>query len=841
MSQMKKRFPELLRAFQPVCLMLCLLLSSMTISPENRSSLFGAEKNKSSSSESKLVILPEKFTLSGTNAKQSLLVGEMQNGEFLGHLSRVSLRSSNPDVVKIVNGQAIPTGNGTATITAQRGRQKAVARVTVVEMNKQFVPSFRNHVQSVLSKTGCNSGACHGAAAGKNGFKLSLRGYDPIADFRAITRQNRGRRIVPSDPGRSLLLTKPTGAVPHKGGMRFLVHSPEYQTIARWIAAGQPRPRSNDPRMTRLEILPKNSRLKPGLKLPLIVRAHFSDGHSEDVTRWAKFTSSNLSVAKVGEQGEVTVTGSGEGAIVAWYLSKNVLATVTSPYPNQIPAAVFQNAKRNNVIDDLVLEKLKRLNIPPSPICTDAEFLRRAFLDTIGVLPTVEEARKFLADKSPNKREKLVDHLLARPEFVDYWSYKWSDLLLLSGKRLRPQALKSFYKWIRTNVEKNTPWDQFVREIITASGSTFKNGAANFYSLHQEPLDMAETTSMAFMGMSINCARCHDHPLEKWTNDQYYGFANLFSRVRGKGWGGDYRNGDGNRVIFTATEGELIQPRSGKPQPPRPLDGQPIPFNSTRDRRLVLAKWLTSPSNPYFTRAIVNRVWANFLGVGIVEKVDDLRLTNPPSNEALLSKLSEELVRQKYNLKPLMKLILNSQTYQRSSKFLPGNAADTRFYSRYYPRRLKAEVLLDAVSQATGSLTVFKGFPKGTRAMQLPDANVASYFLNTFGRPDRIITCECERSDEPSMTQVLHLVSGDTFNRKIEAKDNRLTKLLKAKKTDAQIVDQLYLAALTRLPTSRERQQILAVLKTTPASEKRQAFEDLFWGILSSKEFLLNH
>jgi len=816
-----------------------------------------------------ITILPAKFTLTGRNARQTLIVEHRRNGELNGQVTgQIVFRSQNPKVVRVENGVAIPVGNGTTKITATRvprdatrGRGDAtrlprdatrlprdatrglvaVAEVTVTGFNKPAGWSFRNHVQSVLSKAGCNSGACHGAAAGKNGFKLSLRGYDPVADFYAITRQNRGRRIVPSDPGRSLLLTKPTGAVPHKGGLRFEVDSHEYRVVSEWIAAGTPAPKKSDPRISRLEVLPQVSLQKPGATQQLIVRAHFTDGHTEDVTRWAKFTSTNLSVAKVDDRGKVTVVGSGEGAIVAWYLSRNVVATITVPHANRIPKSVFAKAPRRNVIDDLVLNKLQRLNLPPSPRCSDSEFLRRAYLDTIGVLPTAEETKRFLADKSPKKRDRLIERLLARPEFVDYWAYKWSDLLLLSGKRLRPKALQAFYKWIRERVERNTPWDEFVTEIVTAKGSTFKNGAANFYSLHQDPLDMAETVSMAFLGMSIQCAKCHDHPLEKWTNDQYYGMANMFARVRGKGWGGDYRNGDGRRVVFTVDSGEVIQPRTGRPQPPRPLDAEPLPFDSRKDRRVVLAEWLTSPKNPYFSRAIANRIWANFFGIGIVNKVDDLRLTNPPSNEPLLAALADELVKRGYDLKALMRAILQSETYQRSGKVLPGNKADDRFFSRFYPRRLKAEVLLDAVSQVTGSPTQFKGYPKGTRALQLRDADVASYFLKTFGRPDRLITCECERSNQPSMTQVLHIVNGATLNEKLAAKTNRITVLLKKNTPDGEIIDRLYLAALSRYPRPEEKQQLLNVLSAAGPKEKRAVVEDLYWGVLSSKEFLFQH
>lgn len=797
-----------------------------------------------------LTILPAEISLTGPRARQRLLVQELADGRISGQVTQgITYESSDPKVVRVEEGVVVPTGNGTATIMAKVGARSASVKVTVTRQESKTGWSFRNDVQSVLSKFGCSSGACHGAAAGKNGFKLSLHGYDPDTDFHTITRQSRGRRTVPSDPGRSLLLTKPTGAIPHKGGVLLEEDSLEYRVLSEWIAAGHPGPQKDDPRMIRLELLPKGSVLKQGASQQMIVMAHFSDGHVEDVTRWAKYNSTNQSVAKIGDSGKLNVIGNGEGAIVAWYLSTNVIASVTVPNETELDEKVFADAERANFIDNLVLDKLQSLRIPPSPLASDAEFLRRIYLDTIGLLPTPEETQKFLADEAPDKREKLVDALLSRTEYVDYWTYKWSDLLLLSGDRLRPDALASFYKWIRSQVEKNTPWDSFARKIITANGSTFTNGAANFYALHEDPLDMSETMSMAFLGMSINCAKCHDHPLEKWTNDQYYGMANMFSRVRGKGWGGDSRSGDGNRVIFAANEGELIQPRTGKPQSPRPLDGKTIPFDSTIDRRVPLAEWLTSPTNPYFSKAIVNRVWANYLGVGLVEKVDDLRLTNPPSNALLLSALADYLVKSEYDLKALMRLILTSKTYQRTSQSVVGNESDGRFYSRYYPKRLKAEIMLDALSKVTGAPTQFAGYPEGTRALQLKDTAVASYFLATFGRPDRLITCDCERSDEPSMTQVLHIMNGDTLNEKLsrkvdekkKLKENRIGELLAAGTPDEKIIMEAYLAALCRLPTDGERSNLLKVLSESDAKEKRLVIEDLYWSILSSKEFLFNH
>ncbi len=414
-------------------------------------------------------------------------------------------------------------------------------------------------------------------------------------------------------------------------------------------------------------------------------------------------------------------------------------------------------------------------------------------------------------------------------------------MLLLSGSRLRPEALKSYYKWIRDRVAENAPWDEFARGIVLAKGSTIENGAANFYALHQDPQDMVETVAMAFMGTSVQCAHCHDHPNEKWTNDDYYGMVSLFARVRGKGWGGDFRSGDGNRTIFLADRGEVLQPRTARPQPPKPLDGEAISFDDPADRREHLAKWLTSPQNPYFAKAIVNRVWANYMGRGLVEAVDDIRLTNPASNDKLLVRLAEELVRNKYDLKSLMRTILQSETYQRSHAVLKENEADQRFYAHSYPRRLKAEALLDAISQVTAVPTTFKDQPAGTRAMQLPDASVASYFLDTFGRPDRILTCTCERSDEPTMTQVLHLTNGKTIQEKLEAKESRIAKFIEASTPDAEIIDTAYLSALSRFPNDSEKQRLLSLLTETPAAEKRQVIEDLFWSILTSKEFLFQH
>ncbi len=805
-----------------------------------------------------LRLLPDSVRLSGSRVTQRLLL-ERQTGDRLTGQIRdgVEWSSDAPQVATVENGIVVPTGNGSATITAKTDGGSASVKVTVDNFDAPHEWSFRNHVQAVLSKQACNSGACHGALAGKGGFRLSLRGYDSVADHFSIVKDARGRRIEPGDPGRSLLLAKPTGALPHKGGLRFDTDSASYRILSEWVSNGAKRPTSDDPTVTRIEVLPHDVLLSVGEEQQFVVLAHYSDGHTEDVTEWAKFTSTNETVAKIDNDGNATVIGYGGGAVTAWFASRIVIAGLTSPYPHEIPDDVFASEPRHNFIDELVLARLQDLHLKPSPLCTDDEFIRRAFLDTIGTLPTLDEVSAFAADPSPEKRARLIDSLLARPEFVDYWTYKWCDVLTVSGNRLRPNGVEAYYKWIRNEVAANTPWDEFVWKIVTSTGSSIENGATNFFALHQDPENMAENVSQAFMGLSIACAKCHNHPLEKWTNNQYYAFANLFSRVRAKGWGGDVRNGDGIRTLYTVSTGELVQPGTGKPQQPTPLDGEPVPFDATGDRREHVARWLTSPENPYFTRSIVNRVWANFFRIGIVNEVDDMRRSNPASNEALLAAAAQHLVDARYDLKSLMRTILQSRTYQRSSVPLDENRDEDRYFSRYYPKRLMAEVLLDAVAQVTDVPTEFthvafpggdrqetKFYPKGTRAIQLYDSAVDSYFLKTFGRNDREITCECERSEEPSMVQVLHITNGDTINSKLSARENRLTALLTSGKTDAEIVDVIFQLCLARKPTDQELTETVAILSAVSeadADEKRIVLEDVFWSVMSTREFLFNH
>jgi hypothetical protein len=710
-------------------------------------------------------------------------------------------------------------------------------------------PSFRNDIQPILTRYSCNMGACHGAAAGQGGFRLSLRGFDDEGDYLSVTRSAMGRRINGDDPARSLLLLKAVKTVPHKGDKRFEMDSEAYQTLVDWIAHSTPGPKAEDARLVSLEVTPKQLVSKPGSEQQLKVMAKFSDGRSEDVTRWAKFNAVNASVATVDDHGLIQVTGAGEGTVSAWYLSRLDIAIVSVPQEGAADETLFAKLKPRNFVDELVLEKLRVLNIPPSAQCSDGDFIRRAHLDTIGVLPTAEETRAFLADAAPDKRDRLIESLLSRPEFVDYWSHRWSDLLLVNSDKLTPEGMWAYYHWIRSRVAANTPWDVMVRDLLTATGSTLENGAGNFFLLHDEPARLSETVSVAFLGTAMNCAKCHNHPLEKWTNDEYFAFANLFSRVRTK-------NGAtaDERVVFSATEGDLVQPLTGKPQPPRPLEAtEPISITAPEDRRIPMAAWLTSPDNRLFKRTITNRVWANFFGVGLVEAVDDIRITNPASNEKLIDAACDHLVNHKFDLKSLMRVILQSETYQRSSETIYQNEKDTRYYSHFYPRRLKAEILLDSVAQVTAVPTTFNidrrnanrgtktSYPMGFRALQLPDSNIASYFLKSFGRADRIATCECERTNEPSMAQALHIANGDTMNDKLAAKGNRVDQLLNSNQPNEKLVDEAYLIALARAPTSAEKTKATEVLSTATEADRRTTLEDLFWALMSSKEFLFNH
>jgi hypothetical protein len=807
-------------------------------------------------------LLPAETVLIGPESSQRLLVEARVDGKFVADATgQATFASSNPAVATVdAAGIVRPVGDGEATLMATVDGKQAAAKVIVARFKEPFTWSFGNHVIPTMTKAGCNSGACHGALAGKGGLKLSLRGYDPAADHFVLTRQSGGRRVDLAAPERSLFLLKPTATVRHGGGKKVDVPSPEFQMLSEWIAAGAPGPDASEPRIQRVEVFPDHVTLRPGDKQQVLVRAHYSDGQMRDVTRWAKFASSQDLVAAVNDGGLVTVGGHGEAAVNVIYSNMVAFTRVTSPMPNEVDPKRFAESPRRNFIDELNLKKLETLRLPPSPPCTDNEFIRRAFLDAAGTLPTPDEVARFVADAAPDKRAKLIDAILDRPEFVDYWTYKWSDLLLVSTRKLPEPAMWAFYQWIRKSVADNKPWDQFARDLITATGSSLDNGAANYFVMHKDITELTETTSVTLLGMSITCARCHNHPLEKWTQNQYYGLANLFSRVR-------LKNGErgGDVVVFASSAGDVPHPRTGLPMPPQPLDAAAMAIDSPADRRAHFAGWLTQPDNPFFARALVNRVWANFLGRGLVDPEDDLRLTNPASNEELFAALAKDFVDHRFDVKHLARTIMNSATYQRSSNPLPENAADDRYYSRYLVRRLSAEVILDAYSQVTGVPTPFNlmrsnagdaesgtsSYPLGTRALEIPDALVASRFLDAFGRPDRSQTCSCERQQDSSVTQALHLNNGNTLNEKLRATNSRVEQWLSEKRTDQEAIDRVFVLALARPPSDVERQKLMAVLaeaaKESAADEKaslelrRQAIQDLFWAALTDREFLFNH
>jgi hypothetical protein len=788
-----------------------------------------------------LTISPSAVELNGPESRQQL-IAEANVNEFQEDWTReAKWTSSNPNVASIdATGMLKPVNDGEADITAKSSANTATVHVKVKNSHAPFTWSFRNHVIPVMTKAGCNQGACHGALAGKNGFKLTLRGYDPDLDYDMLTRQSVGRRVSMAEPAASLILQKPTSTIPHGGGKRFAANSLEYRVIAEWIAAGTPPPSAKDKEVASLEVYPKKSILKPGKEQQLVVRAKYTDGTIDDVTRWVKYTSNNEGVATVDDNGLVKMTGNGEAAVTLWYSSRVLYATLTSPYPNQVAPDVYTKFPRKNYIDEFVISKLKSLNIAPSPIASDTVFIRRAFLDAAGILPTAEEVEEYVNDKSPDKRRKMIDKLLERDEFTDYWAYKWSDLLLVSSRKLRANAMFAFYNWIRDSVKENKPWDEFAREIFTGTGSTRQNGALNYFVLHKDIIELTENSTQAFLGQRLTCARCHNHPLEKWTQKQYFQMANLFSRVGVKNG-----NDPGDSVIFAKTSGDINHPRLLRPLAPTPLDGTAMALDSSADRRVHFANWLTSPKNDYFSRAIVNRVFGNFMGRGLVDPIDDVRATNPPSNEDLFIALSKDFVEHKFDIKYLIRTVMNSTTYQLSSEANATNQDDKKFYSKYIIKRLPAEVLLDSMSQVTGVPTNFTGYPPGTRALQLPDTQVVSQFLNVFGRPIRNICDASERSVDPTISQALHVINGDTLNKKLSNPEGYISLLLKLGLSDSRIIEHMTLSAFGRYPTDAEKTELGGLLqKSRVESQKdsrRLALEDMVWAMLTSKEFMFNH
>jgi hypothetical protein len=707
-------------------------------------------------------------------------------------------------------------------------------------------PSFVNEVVPLLTRLGCNQGACHGKAAGQNGFRLSLRGFAPEQDYASLTREFAGRRLNPAAPEASLILQKPSGSAPHEGGKLFNADSRAYRLLLGWIKAGTPGPKSDEPTLMRLHVSPPAWTARPGERRALRVDADFSDGSRRDVTWLTRFDSNDAAIATVSPAGVVQAPGHGETAIRASYQTEVAIALVTSPWDVQVPAPRYDVAKQP--LDELVFAKLAALHIDPSDLCADETFIRRAFLDAIGVLPTPAEARAFLADANPNKRSKLIDELLQRPEWVDYWTLQLCDLLQNRKERDHdvrgPKGVRAFHDWIRRQVAANRGWDDIARDVLTASGKTSSNPAVGYFIVtvgeqrEAHRSEVVASVAQAFLGTRIGCAQCHNHPLERYTQDDYYHFAAYFSRIRLNRQ--DSREGPTTLRVAHPDDNQnrhpvgVSQPRTGRFMTPQPLDHSNLPVAPGEDPRVRLAAWITDPKNEAFSGAMVNRVWRHFLGVGLVEPVDDLRATNPPSNPELWRYLNREFVEHHFDLKHLMRLILNSRTYQLDSATRPGNRNDARYYSHYYARRLPAEALADAIASATGVPDQYPGYPLGLRAVQLPDPAVKSAFLAMFGRSERVTACACERGGEVAMVHTLHLLNGDDVAQKIDAADGRLAALRKENKSAEEIIEELFLTTFARRPTPAELQRVRALgAADSPA--------DLFWALLNSKEFVFNH
>jgi hypothetical protein len=708
---------------------------------------------------------------------------------------------------------------------------------------------FAYDVLPILTKIGCNSGACHGKSTGQNGFKLSLFGFEPAQDYVAIVNEARGRRLFPGDPDRSLLLRKPTGQVPHGGGRRLAFDSDDYRTLRRWIASGSPGPRAGDPALLRITLSPQRGLFKPNTKQQIKVTAHFSDGLTTDVTRHTVFEANDPEVAGVDATGTVT-TGSRGGlfsVMVRFGEEMGVFQGVV-PYNPEGSVKTTDIAETPGIskFDKHLFAMWKRLGIAPSPPVDDPALIRRLTLDICGTLPTADEVTAYLADRHPDKRARLVDRLLDRPEYAGYFALKWADILQNRGRgystsKQRP-GTTLFSAWIRDSIAANKPYDRFVSEILTATGSQQQNPPTIWYRSVRTTQDYVESIAQVFLGVRIQCAQCHHHPAERWSQADYYGLAAVFARVGRKGGFADAEVPT-NEIIFLKREGEVIHPRTGQIMRPRPLGGPDFVLSRYDDPRRSLAKWITAADNPFFARTMVNRMWGHFFGRGIIHPIDDARTTNPPSNPQLLDELSRDFAASGYDVKHLIRVIAGSYAYRLSSIPNPSNDADTQSFARFYPRRLPAEVLLDGISQVLDVPTNFPGgpgaFPPGTKAVDLPDENVPVNFLDVFGRPARTTACECERIDAPALSQALELVNSKEIQRKLTAKTGYVEKLATNDKPHDENVRNLFLRTLARRP--RPEEMTTAVEFLNSESDRHEAYRTLIWSLLATNEFLLNH
>jgi len=777
---------------------------------------------------------PETCVLSGPRSEQRLLVtGHFENGEVRDLTGAATFTVTDGNAVRIDRNVVLPAADGTATVQVSCGGQTATVSATARDAAAPQPISFKVETLGALTKAGCNMGACHGSPSGKGGFRLSLRAYDPPLDVLTLRTEFGGRRTNVADPDDSLILRKPLMQTFHGGGQRLWDGDASHKILRTWIAEGLKLDPPAAPDLVRIEVLPKKRVFRDaGERQQLIVNGYFSDGSVRDVTSLTMFSTSAEPIAKVDEAGLVTRAGRGEAAILARFLDKMDTSSVT--FLETVPGFAWNNSPEFNFIDQKVNAKLKQLQILPSDLCTDEEFLRRAYLDVAGRLPSLDETKEFAADASEDKRAKLVDGLLETPDYAQYWTLKWADLLRATTGKLNPLGVRKFHNWIYEGVVTDRPMDEFARSLLTAKGSAFEHPETNYWRSSREPTDAVETTAQLFLGVRIQCAKCHNHPFERWTQDNYYGIGAAFAQIARKP--GALPT---DEVVFPANKGEMTQPRTGATMKVHLLLTGDVDVPAGSDRREVFADWLVAPENPFFSRSLVNRVWGHLYGRGIVEPVDDFRDSNPPSNPQLLDELAKQFAEHGYSRKWLIRTIMNSHTYQRAAWSNEFNKSDELYFSHVTPRMLSAEPLLDAICDVTGIPETFAGVPAGTRTTHLVEPPGDHHFLKAFGQPAREMTCQCERGADTNLAQALQMINGPVVHNKLRDANGRIHKLFTAGKSDDEIVTELYQAAVSRKPTQQELDTARSHIASSP--DRKAGLEDIGWAVLNTKEFLFQH
>ena len=785
---------------------------------------------------SSLAVYPDHITLESRRDFHDFIVtATSTDGVTTDVTAKANVTLGGPLLLELKGRRLTPLKDGTTTMTVAWDGQTVSVPVTVKAAAEDRPVSFTLDVMPVFMRSGCNTGSCHGAARGQDGFNLSLFGFDPKGDHYRLTKELSGRRVNLGIPEDSLLLTKSINTVPHTGGKLMEPESPEFQVLREWVAMGVPSDPDNIATVKNVEIFPPGAVLEgQGSTLQFTVRATYSDGTDRDVTPLAVFKSNNDPSVLASKQGLVTAGARGEAFVMARFGTFTVGSQVIV-----IPAGLQYTRPAlpaQNYIDELVYEKLHKLRMEPSGVCDDATFLRRASLDITGLLPDEEAAAKFLGNTAPGKRENLVDELLGRKEFIELWVMKWAELLQIRSNNTNQVSYKStllYFNWLKDKLAKNVPFNLIVQELLGSTGGTFTNPATNYYQIERDTLKVAENVAQVFMGMRLQCAQCHNHPFDQWTMNDYYGFAAFFAQI-GRKPAEDPRE----TVVFDSRGGEVNHLVTKQPVKPKFLGGGVLE-KAGEDRRKMLVEWLASPENPYFAKNLSNIIWSHFFGVGIIEPVDDVRVSNPASNPELLNELGKRFTDYRYDFKRLVRDICTSRTYQLSTRLNDSNAGDERNFSHSLLRRQRAEVMLDTLTQVTATQNKFQGLPKGARAVQIADGNVSNYFLRTFGRAERTTVCSCEVKMDPNLGQALHLMNGDITSKRIS--EGQLVKtMLDAKKEPQQIVTTLYQRCFTRPPNEAELKPVMESIAAEP-NETQAILEDLFWALLNSKEFMFNH